>query len=73
MFSVAAGVLPCDAARGGVRGIAVRVSGVGMEGEVGVSLLAVVVVVVVKVRMGLWMAVMFRIEVECSEWTFMLC
>ena len=47
------------AARGGVIGIAVRVSGV--RGEVGVSLPAVVVV---KVRIGLWMAVMFRMEVE---------
>lgn len=55
---------PCDsfigAARGGVNGIAVRVSGVRMSGDLGFSL----PIVVVKVWMGLWMAVMFRMEVE---------
>lgn len=51
------------AARGGVIGIAVRVSGV--RGEVGVGgALPTVFVVVGKVRMGLWMAVMFRMEGE---------
>ena len=67
MDSIAAGVVLSfepflesflGAARGGVIGIAVRVSGV--RGEVGVSLPTVAV----KVWMGLCMAVMFRMEVE---------